>query len=96
MRAVQRLRERRVGPRVELRAREHLVIAAERHHVAPQVEPLGVDPHRPREPAGGNASRMRKRGAPPSRDATCAITRASVIGGRPGPGRKRPFHATCM
>ena len=52
MRAVQRLRERRVGPRIELRPREHLVIAAECHHVAPEVEPLGVDPHRPREPAG--------------------------------------------
>ena len=52
MRAVQRLRERRVGPRVELRPREHLVIAAERDHVAPEVEALGVDPHRRREPAG--------------------------------------------
>ena len=50
----------------------------------------------PANPPAGYASRMRKRGAPPSRDATCAITRASVIGGRPGPGRKRPFHATCM
>ena len=47
-------------------------------------------------PPGGNASRIRNRGAPPSRDATCARTRASVIGGRDGSGRKRPFHATCM
>ena len=39
---------------------------------------------------------MRKRGAPPSRDATWARTRATVIGGRDGSGSKRPFQATCM
>ena len=47
-------------------------------------------------PPGGKASRMRKRGALPSLDATCARTRASVMAGRAGSGEKRPFHATCI
>ncbi len=50
----------------------------------------------PRTRPAGNASRIAEPRRAPSRDATCARTRASVIGGRDGSGRKRPFHATCM
>ena len=48
------------------------------------------------KPPGGKARRWRKRGVESSREATCACTRASVIAGRAGSGRKRPRQATCM